>query len=89
MVLGLALESWTSGAVAKVVESIRAQISYRCCVVGPLPSNPRSPGTHIVGSWVIDRISLYREQRTGTQYIGIWASRLRAEVQQLVYLLAP
>ena len=36
---------------------------------------PRSPGTHIVGSWLIDRISLYRDPRTGTQYIGNWASR--------------
>ena len=36
---------------------------------------PRSPGTHIVGSWVIDSISLYRVPRTGTQYIGNWASR--------------
>ena len=31
---------------------------------------PRSPDTHIVGSWVIDSISLYRDPRTGTQYIG-------------------
>ena len=31
---------------------------------------PRSPGTHIVGSWVIDSICLYRDPRTGTQYIG-------------------
>ena len=30
---------------------------------------------HVVGSWVIDRISLYRDPRTGTQYIGNWASR--------------
>ena len=36
---------------------------------------PRSPGTHIVGPWVIDSISSYRDLRTGTQYIGIWASR--------------
>ena len=35
------------------------------------------PGTHIVGSWVIDRKSLYRDPRTGTQYIGNWASRVR------------
>ena len=39
--------------------------------------NPRSPGTHIVGPWVIDSINLYRDLRTGTQYIGIWASRER------------
>ena len=39
-------------------------------------TNPRSPGTHVVGSWVIDSISLYREPRTGTQYIGNWASRV-------------
>ena len=36
---------------------------------------PRSPGTHIVGPWVIDSIKLYRELRTGTHYIGNWASR--------------
>ena len=29
----------------------------------------------IVGSWVIGSISLYRDPRTGTQYIGNWASR--------------
>ena len=39
-------------------------------------ANPRSPGTHIVGSWVIGSISLYRDPRTGTQYIGNWASRV-------------
>ena len=36
-----------------------------------------SPGTHVVGSWVIDSISLYRDPRTGTPYIpyiGNWAS---------------
>ena len=38
--------------------------------------NPRSPGIHIVGSWVIHSISLYREPRTGTQYTGNWASRV-------------
>ena len=37
---------------------------------------PRSAGTHIVGSWAIDRIYLYRDPRTGTQYIGNWASRV-------------
>ena len=36
---------------------------------------PRSPGTHIVGSWVIGSICLYRDPGTGTQYIGNWASR--------------
>ena len=36
---------------------------------------PRSPGTHIVESWVIDSKSLYKDPRTGTQYIGNWASR--------------
>ena len=39
--------------------------------------NPRSPGTHIVGPWVIDSINFYRDLRTGAQYIGIWASRVR------------
>ena len=37
---------------------------------------PRSPGTHIVGPWVTDSIRLYRDLRTGTQYIGNWASRI-------------
>ena len=31
---------------------------------------PRSPGTQIEGSWVIDRICLYMDPWTGTQYIG-------------------
>ena len=38
-------------------------------------SRSRSPGTHIVGPWVLDGIKLYRDLRTGTQYIGNWASR--------------
>ena len=37
----------------------------------------RSPGTHIIGSWVMDSILLYKEPRTGTQYMGNWASRVR------------
>ena len=37
---------------------------------------PRSPGTHIVGPWVIDSINVYKDLRTGTQYIGNWASRV-------------
>ena len=41
--------------------------------------NPRSPGTHIVGPWVTDSIKSYRVLRTGTQYIGNWASRVRPE----------
>ena len=41
---------------------------------------PRSPGTRIVGSWVIDSISLYRDPRTGTQYVGNWASGARSGV---------
>ena len=36
---------------------------------------PRSPGTHVVGPWVIDSLISYRDLRTGTQYIGNWASR--------------
>ena len=39
-------------------------------------SNPRSPGTHIVGPWATDHIKLYRGLRTGTQYISNWASRV-------------
>ena len=38
---------------------------------------PRSPGTHIVGPWVIDSLNSYRDLRTGTQYIGNWASRVQ------------
>ena len=41
------------------------------------PSNPRSPGTHIVGPWVTDSIKLQRDLRRGTQNIGNWASRER------------
>ena len=37
---------------------------------------PRSPGTHVVGPWVIDSIDLYRDLRTGTRYTGNWASRV-------------
>ena len=40
---------------------------------------PRSPGTHIVGPWVIDSINSYRDLRTRTQYIGNWASRVCLE----------
>ena len=36
---------------------------------------PRSPGTHIVGPWVINTINVYRDLGAGTQYIGNWASR--------------
>ena len=38
--------------------------------------SPRSPGTHIVGPWVIDSINLYKDLRTGTQYMVNWASRV-------------
>ena len=37
---------------------------------------PRNPGAHIVGPWVTDSIKLYWDSRTGTQYIGNWASRV-------------
>ena len=30
----------------------------------------------IVGPWVIDSMNFYRDLRTGTQYIGNWASRV-------------
>ena len=54
-------------------------------------SFPRSPGTHIVGSWAIDSISLCRDPRTGTQYRGNWASRIfdfeGARTQIIVFLL--
>ena len=42
-------------------------------------SYPRSPGTHIVGPWAIDSINSYRDLRTGTQYIGNWASRVKVK----------
>ena len=35
----------------------------------------RSPGTRIVGPWVIDSINSYRDLGIGTHYIGNWASR--------------
>ena len=41
--------------------------------------NPRSPGTHVVGPWVIDTINLYRDLRAGTQHVSNWASRVSAE----------
>ena len=53
---------------------------YHCDRLRRLP-NPRSPGTHIVGPWVTDNIYLYRDVRTGTQYIGNWASRVTLRVQ--------
>ena len=31
---------------------------------------------HIVGPWVRDSINLCRDLRTGTQYVGNWASRV-------------
>ena len=40
---------------------------------------PRSPGTHTVGPWVTDSIQIYRDLRTGTQYIGNWASGVYVE----------
>ena len=49
------------------------KLSARCWFL----AYPGSPGTHIVGPWVIDSISSYRDLRTGTQYIGNWASRVR------------
>ena len=33
---------------------------------------------HIVGPWVTDNIDLSRDLRTGTQYVGNWASRVSA-----------
>ena len=45
-------------------------------------SYPRRVGTHIVGSWVIDSISLYRDPRTGTQYTGNWASGVRKPARE-------
>ena len=44
---------------------------------------PTTPGTHIVGPWVIDSINLCRDLRTETQYIGIWATRVCSRVLRL------
>ena len=41
---------------------------------------PGSPGTHIVGPWLIDSMNLYRDLRSGTQYIGNWASGAIAHI---------
>ena len=41
------------------------------------------PSTHIVGPWVINSTNLYRDLRTGTQYIGNWASRVGEDLHQL------
>ena len=38
---------------------------------------------HIVGPWVIDSINVYRDLRTGTQYIGNWASRVCSRFQEV------
>ena len=45
-------------------------------ITNPVPPNPRSPGTHIVGPWVTDNIKLHVDLRPGTQYVGNWASRV-------------
>ena len=51
---------------------------WRICLdLGKSWQGPRSPGTYIIGSWVMDSIGLYREPRTGPQDIGNWASRER------------
>ena len=52
------------------------------CFYDPLLSGPfpRSPGTHIVGPWVIESIHLHKDLRTGTQYVGNWASRVCFEL---------
>ena len=49
--------------------------SYWAPNVWKPPYHTLSPGTHIVGPWVTDSIKLYRDLRTGTQYIGDWASK--------------
>ena len=48
-------------------------------------SYPTSPGTHVVGPWVIDTKNLYRDLRTGTQYIGNWASKDRSSSEGCYY----
>ena len=51
-------------------------VGYKRDISKRIPPIPRSPGTHIVGPWVIDSINLYKDLRTGTQYMGNWASRV-------------
>ena len=51
-----------------VQQHMQKFLNFKWCI-------PTSPGTHIVGPWVTDNIKLYRDLRTGTQYIGNWASR--------------
>ena len=36
----------------------------------------------MVGPWVMDSIDLYRDLKTGTQYMGTWASRVRFRIRQ-------
>ena len=40
-----------------------------------LTPKPRYPYSRSLGPWVTDSMILYRVLRTGTQYIGNWASR--------------
>ena len=44
-----------------------------------------NPSTHIAGPWVIDNIDLYRDLRTGTQHLGIWASRVSQRVKVRIW----
>ena len=39
------------------------------CLESVLLAFQRSPSTHIAGPWVIDNIDLYRDLRTGTQWV--------------------
>ena len=50
---------------------------------------PRSQGTHIVGSWVIDSISIYRDPKTGTQHVRNWASRVYIKNPITLSFVAP
>ena len=65
----LCQECWDFGASYswKLLVERRALRGFKHEIWG-LP-NPRSPGTHIGGSWVIDSINLHRDSRTGTQYV--------------------
>ena len=67
------------------LSSVKVVVAAGAAPLKGFRAYPRSPGTHIVGSWVIDSIRIYTDPRTGTQYIyiyiyiymGNWASRVR------------
>ena len=77
------------GVAAILAEHHLRDRTLQFLIGGQHECNPRSPGTHIVGPWVIDSINLYRDLRTGTQYIGNWASRVTLARQQKPRIRTP